>query len=53
MMGHGEPNEELISQYQGQIRECFDYYENVLARHEYLVGQVSKVLTQIQGFLTS
>jgi hypothetical protein len=40
-MGHGEPNNELVSTYEKQICQCFDYYESLLAKQTYLAGNVS------------
>lgn len=42
-MGHGEPNAELVSTYENQIRQCFDYYEALLAKQTYLAGNVSLI----------
>jgi uncharacterized protein (DUF433 family) len=40
MMGHGEKDEELVSSYETQIRQCFDYYEALLATQTNLAGNV-------------
>ncbi|KAJ5884020.1 glutathione S-transferase [Penicillium subrubescens] len=37
-MGHGEKDEELVSSYETQIRQCFDYYEALLATQTNLAG---------------
>lgn len=39
-MGHGEPSAELVSSYERQLHECFDYYEDLLAKQTYLTGNV-------------
>jgi glutathione S-transferase len=33
-------NEDLVSSYERQIRQCFDYYEGLLAKQTYLAGNV-------------
>jgi hypothetical protein len=40
MMGHGEPDVRLVSDYEEQLRQCFDYYESLLVKQTYLAGKV-------------
>ncbi|OOQ90657.1 putative glutathione S-transferase [Penicillium brasilianum] len=44
MMGHGEPDLELVSNYERQIRECFDYYERLLTKQRFLAGEAYTIV---------